>query len=483
MMKTFLQKNKFIIALLLTVFILRLPSLFEPYWYGDEGISLTIGLAIKKGYLLYRDVFDNKPPLLYLIAALANGSMFWFRFLLDISVLGSIFFFYRLAQKIFASQNSAKIAVLAYSLLTTVRLLEGNVGNSEIFMLLPTVLGFWLIYSSGAFFLAGLSFSIAFLLKVPALFDFLAILTFLVFFLDKKKLFQFGKREAALCGGFLLPTVLVGLFFLLKGAFGVFFNSTVLQTMGYLSSWKTGSHAFSLVSLLKTDLFIKGFIILIIFLLLLIRKKELRDFLILVPLWLVFSLFAATLSGRPYPHYLIQVIPSLSLAVGFFLVKKQKLASLIALGLILILSLTVIRYHFWAYTTPSYYQNFIQFVLGQKDKNSYLSYFNQGLPNLYQLAQFIDARTKAEEKIFIWADEPSLYALSQRLPATPYLTAYHIVDLHYQDRVIKRLDQEKPPLIVIDQKGREFPALKALVADHYLETEKFDNLWVYQIKP
>ena len=46
----------------LTFLILRLPSLFEPYWYADEGIYLTIGNALRRGEILYSQIHDNKPP-------------------------------------------------------------------------------------------------------------------------------------------------------------------------------------------------------------------------------------------------------------------------------------------------------------------------------------------------------------------------------------------------------------------------------------
>ncbi len=61
----FLQLNPFLLIIILLMILLRIPSLFEPYWYGDEGIYLTLGQAIRKGLLLYRDIHDNKPPLLY----------------------------------------------------------------------------------------------------------------------------------------------------------------------------------------------------------------------------------------------------------------------------------------------------------------------------------------------------------------------------------------------------------------------------------
>ena len=57
-----------ILIILGVVVFLRVPSLFEPYWYGDEGIYLTIGRAMRGGMELYKEVHDNKPPLLYVVA-------------------------------------------------------------------------------------------------------------------------------------------------------------------------------------------------------------------------------------------------------------------------------------------------------------------------------------------------------------------------------------------------------------------------------
>ena len=143
----FFKKNRFILLLLAIVFILRLPSLFEPYWYDDENIYLTIGTALRKGYLLYRDIFDNKPPLIYLLGALVNGKIFWYRLLLSVSLLFSTYCFYRLSTLFFKTEKiKAKIGTLLFVFLTTMRMLEGNIANAELFILLPSVLGFYLFF-------------------------------------------------------------------------------------------------------------------------------------------------------------------------------------------------------------------------------------------------------------------------------------------------------------------------------------------------
>ena len=57
-----LEKNFsfwFLVFASLLFFILRWPSLFEPYWYGDEGIYHAVGMLINSGESLYSGAWDN----------------------------------------------------------------------------------------------------------------------------------------------------------------------------------------------------------------------------------------------------------------------------------------------------------------------------------------------------------------------------------------------------------------------------------------
>ena len=113
-----------LITLLVIVFLLRIPSFFEPYWYGDEQIYLTLGQGIGKELLLYRDLYDNKPPLLYLVAAIA-GNLFWFKVILGFWSITTIVLFYKLAQLLWAgNERVVRYATITLTLLTTIPLLE-----------------------------------------------------------------------------------------------------------------------------------------------------------------------------------------------------------------------------------------------------------------------------------------------------------------------------------------------------------------------
>src|SRR5581483_9942049 len=76
-------------------FGLRFPSLFEPNWYGDEGIYQTIGMAMNRGRILYSQIWDNKPPLLYVFYALLHSDQFFIRLASIIFGILSIIVLYR----------------------------------------------------------------------------------------------------------------------------------------------------------------------------------------------------------------------------------------------------------------------------------------------------------------------------------------------------------------------------------------------------
>jgi len=488
--KSFLRKHWFILIILTVVFLLRLPSLFEPYWYGDEGVYLTVGQGIARGRLLYRDIFDNKTPMIYLLAAAAGGTLVWLRVFLLVSTLATIFFFYELGQKLFVKESwELKAATLFLAFLTTF-LLEGNIANAEIFILLPTLAGLNLIFSQLKtkkpqainFFLAGLILSGGFLTKVPAVLDFGAILIFLIFLRDTRKFLHFGKEELLLIAGYLLPIALTFFYFGLKGAFHPFFNACFVQMIGYLSSWETGTHSSSVLSLLKSEIALRGVLTLILLILVEKYRKKIPETVLFSFTWFVLALFGATLSGRPYPHYLIQVIPPLAISFGLLLSPKTKPPIITNMALILIiLSLALGRYwrKTWVAPLPSYYQNFFQFILGQKSKEAYFAYFNPQMPQMYRLAEFIKASTKPTEEIFIWGDDPSLYALSRRLPVTIYTTAYHIKERHQENLVLQSLAQKNPPLIVVDEDSWKFPELAQFLKSQYFQLTDFGHYTVY----
>src|SRR3990167_11223703 len=128
--------------------LLRFPSIFEPYWYGDEGIYQVIGVALREGRVLYSEIWDNKPPILYLIYAIFSGEQFYVRLASLIVGIGTIVVFYYLAIKIFKNLYSIYFSTAFFALMFSLPVLEGNIANAENFMLLPVIGAFYYVVAS-----------------------------------------------------------------------------------------------------------------------------------------------------------------------------------------------------------------------------------------------------------------------------------------------------------------------------------------------
>lgn len=484
-MSDWLKKNKFLVSVLLLTFLLRLPSLFEPYWYGDEGIYLTLGLGIRKGLLLYKDIYDNKPPLIYLLAAISRN-LFWFRFILLLACLGSVILISKLAKIFFAGNETAqKITVITFSLFSSIPLIEGNIANAEIFQICPILGAVYLLTKSKRtprkdYFFAGLLFSVATLFKIPAIFDLAAITIFLFFFSNPKKVFSFEKRIFFLILGFIVPFLAVFSFFLLNHYLKEFIQIVFSQNLGYLSSWKTGSHQ---ISLFKSGLFQKlFFLVLYLTTVYIFKRKFISKWTIFIQIWFLFSLFASLLSNRPYAHYLIQLLPSFSLLTGLIVVSRS-FVRLLSVSLICLLLITSLKVKFWVYPVFSYYKNFLQFSLGQKSQIDYFVYFDKKVPQTYQIAFYLKNSTRPTDKIFIWGDEPYIFPLSKRLPASRFTAAYHIIDFNKFQEAEKELKAEMPKIIIFDNNKKGlFSNLEKLILINYSKVWSVENLQVFRLK-
>jgi len=436
-------------------FVLRLPSLFEPYWYGDEGVYLVLGQAIRHGITLYSQIHDNKPPAIYFLAA-ATQTVFGFRLLLFLWMIPTCFYFYKLAKK-YLLPKLAKIALLLFVILTSIPVVEGHIANAEIFMLLPTILGF-LLFEKHVFW-SGIALGLAFLFKVPVAIEFFFLFCFSFFILKKykdlKSLIIFGLS-------FFLPTAITLVYYQLNNALLPYISIAFLQNFGYLSSWSTGSQQSSPTASglpLRLALMLLSWI----FFYFQFRKKYIDQKILFLSCWFTACLFGVLLSTRPYPHYLIQILPPLILII---LYTKKFWFNIVLLIAVLIYSL--LHYKFYFYATASYYQNFIQYVLKQKSTESYRQYFGTNVNYFYQISSYIDQKSLPTDKIFIWSDDPYIYPLSNRLPSTKYITAYHVLDFNGYTQTLNQLEINLPQIIVYNRSmNRPFPELDDFINKYY----------------
>lgn len=481
-----IEQNEFLVLLLLIVGVLRIPSLYEPYWYGDEGIYLVLGQALRAGEVWYRDIHDNKPPLLYLLAAISHNVM-WFRLILLFWNLLTIWAVYLLIKRFVKNKWGVWVGTSVFALLSTLPTLEGNIANAEIFMILPITVGVLLLTKETRkrrdFFLAGMAMAAGFLFKVPALFDFVALGFWLLLFggirIRKNKDWILDLVIYALGFGALVGVTF--LYYIAVGAGKEYFIAAFAQNIGYLSSWRTGSITKSGVST-QSGLLIRGEILALTLLILWVMniKSKTRERLPLV--WFAFALFGALLSERPYPHYLIQLLPPGALLLASSFDRKSK-AWLLSMGLVVaLMSASILKYNFYFYPTIKYYFSFGEYIVGKKDLREYRNSFDSRVDRNYKVAEYIRLRTKKEDRIFVWGDEPFIYALSKRLPVGRYTVAYHVVDFEGKEETIWNIKNKKPIYIVWPKtEKREFNELMDVIATDYVLAARIDDTNIYRL--
>lgn len=458
-----LEGNKqfwFVIFASFLFFLLRLPSLFEPLWYGDEGIYQVIGASLNNGKLLYAEIFDNKPPLLYWLYSALQSDQFTIRLSSLIFGVFSVAAFFLLSRRLFKSEknnNIPSITTFVFALLFGLPTLEGNIANAENFMLLPILVAALLIlnYKSQSLIshlwslISGLLLGMAFLFKIVAIFDFAAffIFYFIINYNSLKKHIIFPPIVI----GFLLPTVAVSLFFILNNTFIDFIKAAFVTNISYVSYGnKIGS-----IPLL---LFIKPVLLGVFTFYLFTKRKELSSTTLFILLWLAFSLFNATFSQRPYTHYLLVLIPSFSLMLGLILFDKKNHKILVIFFIIALLAIAKVFGIPKFNKSINYYQNFISYISGEKTMVRYQEFFDKNTPFDYEIARFIKPKIKKGDTIFVWGNNAQVYQLVGVVAPTKYIVAYHT--LNYKDGITNTktaIEKTKPKFIVVMSNEKTIP--------------------------
>lgn len=458
------------VVLFLTI-LLRIPSFFEPYYYGDEMIYLNLGEGVRQGQVLYKEVFDNKPPLIYLTAA-AAGNLFWFKAILAFWNLATIVVFWNLARILFEkNEKLQKLSTIFFALLTTLPTLEGNTVNAELFMIGPSLLAFFFLLSKSVnqkkIFLSGVLFGIASLFKIPAAFDVPVIVVYWIIVKDFKNWKEILRDVIYLSLGFATPILLSFVAYFFQGALPEYFKAAFLQNVSYLESWQVKVPMVTRVAVV-------GLGTLIIFL---FRKKLTNKF-ILLCIWTLFSLFAVVLSQRPYPHYLVQSVAPLSLLAGMLLTQKSIEQSLSVIPLTLIIFVPFF-YHFYDYKILPYYERFVNFATGKITKEAYFESFSSNTNRNYEIAKFLTSSANPNEKVFVWdPDSPIIYALSRKLPPTKFVVPYHVNDYSSREEIAQILSSDRPKFIVTTS-NFPFVQIQNLLRSKYLLINQIENAQIW----
>ena len=449
-------------ALAALPFLLSLPFLDEPL-YGDEGVYAVMARGMLDGQLPYRDLFDNKPPLHYAWYALSFfvfGEHAWApRLVAALAFSATALLVFAQARMIF-ERRTAYVAAASFGLFAGFGPLNAN-STSETLMILPltaSLVAFTVGVRRGSarwLLLAGALGGVAVMSKPVAVWNLAALFAFALLWARGSQLRGWSalRPAAALAAGAAVVGVLVVAPFVATGALGDFLDANVRFNLQYTDELSLLGRVLRLGirGLIFFPMVAGPFVLAAALgaLMLWRRRRWPMDQLLLV--WTGGSILGVVTPGFLFPHYLVQLYPALALltaaafehwAPTFHAAGRRRTALALAAVLTLLTAATL------AISVPAY--------AAQTLEDAHIARGGDG-PRVYrenlspEIAAYVAARTSADETIYVFGPETSIYFYADRDPAARYFYTTPLrvrSDLGAVDETIAALAEARPAYIV-----------------------------------
>ncbi|MGE0542609.1 MAG: ArnT family glycosyltransferase [Dehalococcoidia bacterium] len=516
-----------IAVVVLLVLTLRLPSLFEPHHYGDEGVFAATAQQMLAGDTLYREIWDNKPPLVFLIyaavIAAAGPSIAALHLTGAIWSAATALVVLAIGRRV-GGEVAGWLAALLYAVVASLPMIEGTLLLTEHLMVLPAALAALLTLQGAAqrgrrrdrlIAGAGVALGIACLFKQVAIFDAAAAGLWLICLRGRPR-----RDAAVLVLGWATPVMATALWFAASGALGSAWEALVGSYNTYLGEGSALPAGFQILRLLPTIVALGW--------LLWRRRRGQVDGNDLLLIWLSFTVLGATTGGRPFGHYLIQVVAPLVLVTVYLTPRPPSLAGkgvhsstegasissgntddprsilvdedapfpareggavsaanrvrYLVLSLTLLTLITGFRGFWFSHPTltPDYYGNWLAFVTGNKTRDEHDRFSSWRVSNQQHLLRMIES-DKSSPTLYIWGEYPWLYSLLDAENAAPFSTAYQTAILPGSKELVMRAIERDPPRYIAQEleEWRRLPGLAEFLAARYERVSQIDNtvLW------
>jgi hypothetical protein len=525
-------------ALVLATFVLgialRAPTFCRPLLSDDEAIYAATADALQRGDLLYRDVVDHKPPLIYHLyqagfAVLGRYDTQAAHALVILSVLLTAGFLFAIGSRAGPQARGIGLAAAALFLIfsTTWHDYDALAANCELFLLAPQTIAAWLLLrdlatpSAGARGLA-VHLAVGALIGTSALFKYQG-LTFLgasvgllLWWVILQRAPWSWALPRALCQvvGALLPAAVYLLWCLAAGnaaatIYWFKFNfSYVGAGLTGLAALSRGLRRTALIggaALVPYALGLAGAATAAAGVARVLRRRVNAErwveadvpspSMTLGFLWLVTSAVAVKTGGRFFGHYFHLVLAPLCLlaAPSFSRLWQKNRSSRAILAVLCALPAAL----FFALATSG------RSVAADLDERE---------PPYDEVAARIATLTAPEERIFVWGNSPQLYVLARRplgtrfsscnfvtgeSPGTPTETGRWDADSNQDpatwQMLFADLERRRPALLVDAAAAgwngydkyplARYPRLAAYVAEHYRPVEVRAGVGLYRRVP
>jgi hypothetical protein len=312
---------------------------------ADSRLFRYIGAQWRDGLLPYRDIWDNKPPGIFVLARVVEGArepLFVWAAIEAVFVIGIAWCVYLFLKTLRTSPWSRWFGVIAVGLSLNLGSLHHGDLPTELLLALPaSAAAFAFVGAMGGasrrlqlYFIGGLLTGIATLFKTPGLAPILALTA--TFVLDPSQLLRHPRRSARFLGvaylGFGIAAAVPLAYFAARGAALEMFDATFTYNFHYGVSHP---HPITTFATLISSTPIAPLIGLAVptaarGVYQYVRsvspgtasisdRRELDPVLLFLVLWFAADFAGAMGGGRAYPHYLIAIIPSATILAALSL--------------------------------------------------------------------------------------------------------------------------------------------------------------------
>lgn len=452
--------------------VLRFFSFFPSVIDHDESTYLEIARMHLGGKLLYVDMVDIKPPGIFLILSFFMSvfgySIFVLRLLAALWIALTAFLLYKSAMFLVKDVKSAFSAGIIYIFMISTWSFFGISLTPEIFFNLFTIAALYLVLRKQShlnFFFAGLVAGFGFLVKYFVLFDFTAILLFLLITGYKSDMGLNFKRALIsnlFAGiGFIIPFAVMNLIYILDGHFDDLFTVVYLAPTKYpaaFNAWKMLKFILEFHLLFLPVFFMFYYV--------LSDKKQtwpaIRQVKLLSVTWAAFALVAVLIAGKTFGHYTIQLMLPVSLLAGMFFHSDSKYPVFIkriispktggAILVILIVAITFLKIEY---------------------------YTRKDIPR--EIAAYLKPKLSAADVIYAGNYHHILYYLLEKDSPTKYIHRTLLLkDTHIRaldintDEEFRKIMAAKPVYIIT---MKDYPAgkMKGFIMMNYTLEKEFDE--------
>lgn len=501
------------------------------YSFGrDQGIYAVVADTIVKGGMPYRDAWDFKPPGIFLTYGLAQAlfgkSMLAIRLLEVVGLFGAALGFERLGQ-VFFDRPKAGLVAAAVAALVHAQLEFWHTAQPETFggyltiaalvvvTLEPAQRRRWLVPLG-----TGALFGLCALYKPPLGGGIVVCGAYLLTREQQRaaKLPKLLRVSALLALGFGLPLCLVLSWIAARGAWPAFYWTFHDFVPGYTQLNWNDAHAPGMLYYALLEAFVKFsalscFGVIAAIAMTPIHSRE-REGIFLVLGIIAIQLTGVTMQGKFFPYHYAATLQLVAFIAGLGLYKLFRRClvagpgSLLALASFVVVAVSMrtaandLPQSFWERTVMR--ARFLlrsEPFLSRVDLDRQLSYVaDYNLEADRQVALEIRSRTRADEPVFIWGFEPSIYFLAERPMASRW--TYNVPQRtpwqrDYSRRgLLQDLSQNRPKIIVVERydvfpgvtgsplDSRDelpgFPELQALIANQYRKVREIEDFELYE---